>query len=200
MGGENVGTAYAFPMGMKTFWKMDGSRRARLTRNVILGAVVSLLFGGQVVRADQSISVAWNVTAGATGYYFYCGTNSSSYEYQMDAGTNTTITLTGLQEGQTNYLMVVGYNAARMLGTPSSQVTFIVPGCIRFNAVARSGNPAGLSFPVAVGHTYEVQASTNLQSWTNIWQTTTSTSNAWVYYQDPQASSFAELFYRLIMN
>jgi hypothetical protein len=185
---------------MRTIWKFKGSLPARLTRNIFLCALMSCMVIGWTSRASQSVSVAWNAAAGATGYYFYSGTNSGIYTYQMDAGTNTAITLTGLNEGRTNYFKVVGYNAARMLGTSSSELSFIVPGCIHFNAATKSGSPAGLSFPVAVGHTYSVQASTNLQTWATIWQTSMSASNAWVSYQDPQAGSFSSRFYRLIIN
>jgi hypothetical protein len=185
---------------MRTHSNTKGSLPARLARNALLGALLSCLLVGGTSRASQSVSVAWDAAAGATGYYFYSGTNSGAYTYQLDAGTNTAITLTGLKEGQTNYFKVAGYNAARMLGAPSSELSFIVPGCIHFNAATMPGGPASLSFPVAVGHSYSVQASTNLQSWATIWQTSTSISNAWVSYQDPQASNFSSRFSRLIIN
>jgi hypothetical protein len=171
-----------------------------LVRNLILAAVMSCMLHGRTARAAQSVTLAWDPPAGAAGFYVYCGTNSGVYNAQMDTGTNTMVTVTGLTEGHTNYFKVTAYNSARMMGTPSGELSFLVPGCIHFCAATRTGTPASLSFPVAVGHTYEVQASTNLQSWTNLWQTTTCTSNAWVSYQDPQAASYAKRFYRLIMN
>ncbi len=185
---------------MRTLLKINGKWPARLTRNLLLGAVLCSVLPGLTLRAAQNLSVAWNPTAGAAGYYFYCGTNGTNYTSLFDVGTNSTITLTGLTEGRTNNFTVVGYNSARMLGTPAAQMSFIVPGCIRFNAATSAGAPANICFPVAVGHSYQVEASTNLQTWTNIWQTSMSTSNAWVYYQDPQAGSFTMRFYRLILN
>ncbi len=185
---------------MRTFLNAMGNLPARLNRAAFLSAAISCMMTGLTSRASQSVSVAWDAAPGAAGYYFYCGTNSGAYAHQMDTGTNTTITITGLKEGRTNYFKVVGYNAARMPGTPSGELSFIVPGCLHFNCATKSGTPAGLSFPVAVGHWYAVQASTDLQTWATIWQTSTSTSNAWVFYQDSQAGNFSKRFYRLIIN
>ena len=152
------------------------------------------------VLADQTAALAWNApSSGAAGYYVHCGTNSGVYTSMFDAGTNTAVNVSGLKEGQTNYFMVVGYNSARILGTPSPEISYLAPGCLRLGA-RPSTNGAALSFPVAVGHPYSVQASTDLQTWTTLWQSGSSTSNAWVSYFDAQASAYPERFYRLLMN
>jgi hypothetical protein len=57
-----------------------------------------------------------------------------------------------------------------------------------------------LSFPVAPGGSYELQATGDLQSWTNIWQTGTSASNAWVQFADTQTIPAPRRFYRLVMH
>ena len=46
------------------------------------------------------------------------------------------------------------------------------------------------------GHTYKVQASVNLTTWSTIWQTT-STSNAWTQFQDVEGANLKMRFYRL---
>jgi hypothetical protein len=114
-------------------------------------------------------------------------------------GTNTVTTVSGLGEGQTYYFAVTAYNAAGMESSFSPAVTFIVPGILLLTQGTNSGS-FNITFPVAPGHWYEVQASANLASWTNIWQTATMTSNVWVQYSDPQTSLFSNRFYRLILH
>jgi hypothetical protein len=154
------------------------------------------------LRASQSVSLAWNpvTTTPVAGYAVYAGTNVGVYASRFDVGTNIDITLTGLKEGHTNFFAVVAYNSARTESPASPATSYIVPGLVRLAGPSKPGSPATLSFPVAVGHSYQIQASTNFQTWTNIGQTTTSTSNAWFSFQDPQSSSFSKRFYRLIMN
>jgi hypothetical protein len=81
----------------------------------------------------------------------------------------------------------------------SAEVAFIAPGILRLTQGKNSGS-FNIEFPVAPGHWYEVQASVNLKSWTNIGQITTVPSNAWVQFSDPQSSLFSKRFYRLVLH
>ncbi len=171
----------------------------RAVRILTVLAFTFLLAGS--LRASQSVSLAWNpVTTQVSGYAVYMGTNSGVYTSRFDVGTNTDITLTGLKEGHTNFFAVVSYNSARTESTASPATSYIVPGLVQLASPPKSGGHAALSFPVAVGHSYQIMASTNLQTWSNIGQTSVSTSNAWVTFQDPQTGPFARRFYRLVMN
>jgi hypothetical protein len=165
-------------------------------------ALVLVLLSGGLVRASQSASLAWNpvTNSAVAGYAFYLGSTNGIYSSRFDVGTNTNITLTGLQAGSTNYFAVTAYNSARMEGPASVQVSYLVPGLVRLAPPAQRGAPVTVSFPVAAGHWYEIQGSTNLVSWTNLWQTSISTSNAWVSYKDPQSGALSKRFYRLILN
>jgi hypothetical protein len=164
--------------------------------------VAFALISCNAARASQSASLAWapEINSGVAGYAFYVGTNNGVYTSRFDVGTNTDITLTGLKEGSTNYFAVTAYNSARMESPASVQVSYLVPGLVRLAPPAQHGSPVTISFPVAMGQWYELQASTNLVTWTNLWQTSISTSNAWVSYQDPHTSSYSRRFYRLILN
>jgi Fibronectin type III domain len=153
-------------------------------------------------RANQSASLAWNPVSNmpVAGYAIYVGNSSGNYTSRFDVGTNTQITLTGLQEGTTNYFAVTAYNSARLESPVSSAVPYIIPGLVRFAMPTAPGGAGTVSFPVAVGHSYELQASTNLTTWSNLWQTSVYSSNIWVSYQDPKGTSSRERFYRLIMQ
>lgn len=168
----------------------------------ILGLFVFAFVLAGSLRASESVSLAWNpvTTTQVSGYAFYLGNTNGVYASRFDVGTNTAITLTGLKEGQTNFFAVAAYDSARIESAPSQAASYIVPGLVRLVGPPKSGGHATVSFPVAIGHSYQILASTNLQTWTSIGQTTTSTSNAWFSFQDPQTGPFARRFYRLIMN
>jgi hypothetical protein len=175
--------------------------RARtLVRQSVACALV--LVPGGLAHAGQTVTLAWDpVTNHAVvGYALYQGDAGGIYTSRYDAGTNTNFTVTGLTDGFTNYFVTVDYDAALQESPRSGEVAYIVPGLIRLSPPAQPGAPMTIYFPVAVGHSYEIQASTNLLAWTNLWQTAVSTSNAWVSFQDPEAFAFSKRFYRLILN
>lgn len=151
------------------------------------------------MRADQSVTLGWNASTGANvaGYYVYQGASSGNYTSKEDVGTNTVVTVSGLQEGQTNYFAVTAYNVAKMESAFSAQISFIAPGILQ---LTKSSGSFNITFPVAPGHWYEVQASVDLKSWTTISQTATETSNSWIQFSDPQSSQFSKRFYRLVLH
>jgi hypothetical protein len=169
------------------------SRTFRLTSAITLLSLFSF-----AAMATQSVMVGWNAGTDPdiAGYAGYDGTTNGVYSERVDVGTNTSATISGLAAGQTNYFAVAAYNTANMEGTASPALMFIVPGCLKISSVFANG----MSFPVAQGHYYTVQATTNLTTWTNVWQTATASSNAWVSYQDPQAGSLPRRFYRLVLH
>lgn len=77
--------------------------------------------------AQQNVSLAWNTSSGASGYALYLGSASGSYTQRIDVQTNSTVTLSGLASGQTNYFVVTAYNAAGLESPASSQVAFTAP-------------------------------------------------------------------------
>jgi hypothetical protein len=181
------------------FTRAPERRRAAMW---ISAALALAFFLNAPVRADQEASLAWNpvTTTPVSGYAFYVGNVSGVYTNRFDVGTNTEITLSGLKEGKTNYFAVVAYDSARLESPVSPSVPYIVPGLVCFTPPSKPNTGGTISFPVAAGHSYEIQASTDLGPWTNIGQTTVSSSNAWFYFQDPQTGRFTERFFRLIMN
>ena len=167
------------------------------------GTVLFLLifFISNIVRAGQSVTLGWNTSTdtNVAGYYIYYGAASGVYTGKNDVGTNIVATVSGLQEGQTNYFAVTAYNTARMESALSAEVSFIVPGVLQLTKGANSSS-FNINFPVAPGHWYEVQASVDLKSWTTISQTATETSNTWIQLSDPQSSLFSKRFYRLVLH
>lgn len=177
------------------------TKTARLRRLGFSGLLAAGLLLGGGARAGQSVSISWSpsTNSGTAGYLFLLSTNSGAYTSQFDVGTNTTVTITGLREGQTNYFAVAAYDSTGTPGSASPQITYLVPGLVKLTPPS-AGNTAKVTFSAAIGHSYTVQASTNLTSWTNVWSSGPVNSNAWVTWQDPQGTTMSKRFYRLLMQ
>ncbi len=149
--------------------------------------------------SGQSVTLGWNSVSGTNvaGYALYSGTNSGHYTTRLDAGTNTAATVSSLKAGLTYYFAAASYNAAGVESSPSAEIAYLVPGILALTPPSTSGNPMMITFPVAPGHSYTVQASVDLKTWTNLWQSGTSTSNVWVNFHDAQSSGFPKRFYRI---
>ena len=148
--------------------------------------------------ASQSVSLAWDSSpdTNVTGYVLYSGNVSGKYTSRLDVGTNTTTTATGLAEGSTYYFVVTAYNAVGLESGPSNEVGFVVPGLIRLALGGATNAPVRLSFPVAPGRSYALQATADFLSWVTIWQTNC-LSNCWVEFADPDAAFRPLRFYRV---
>jgi uncharacterized membrane protein len=85
------------------------------------------------MQGAQKVILAWNdsVNSGATGYFIYSGSTSGVYTNKTDIGTNTAVTVSGLQEGQTYYFTVTAYNPAKIESAPSDELKHIAPGLLR---------------------------------------------------------------------
>ena len=92
------------------------------------------------VRGSQNVSLTWNASTNpaTAGYLLYCGTVSHSYGSPINVGTNTVITLSGLQAGLTYYFAVCGYNSSGVPGILSNEASFVAPT----NSTNSTGAPA----------------------------------------------------------
>jgi len=112
-------------------------------RRGILTSVMSLgLAVGPLTLAAQSVTLAWNPSpsANVAGYMLYYGTNGTNLDTQMDAGTNTTWTVTGLGPSSTNYFEVTAYDTNDDQSPPSNQIEYTVPNAAQ--TVTVQANPA----------------------------------------------------------
>ncbi len=154
--------------------------------------------GGAPEGGGQSVALAWDPTtsSNAAGYAVYYGQDGTNFENRIDAGTNTTLVVDGLQAGQTNYFAVVAYDAQGVESPNSNVLPYMVPGTLKVVQKPGPQSAAVIGFAVAPGHTYQVQASVNLQTWSTIWQMT-ATNNVWTQFQDAGVVRPPIRFYRL---
>jgi hypothetical protein len=155
---------------------------------------------------DWSASVSPNVA----GYDVYYGTTSGVYSYQIDAGNATSVTIPNLMPGMTYYFVANAYDVEGDHSLFSSEISYTVPGvpgdatgtapALTVVPGANPGSPLSMQFPAQLGHWYEIQASTDLQSWTSIWQSEIADSNVVMQFVDPNAAFFMSRFYRLVIH
>jgi hypothetical protein len=166
------------------------------------GSVVVVVFLSAcgIAKGVSSVSLQWNPNTDPSviGYNLYYGGASRSYTNMIPVGNTTNAVVGGLTEGKTYFFAVTAYDAYGDESDYSDETVYIIPGLLVMTPGTGPGAPVRIQFPVAVDHWYELQASTDLRSWTTIWQITGITNN-WVEYDAPQTSATAQ-FYRLILH
>ncbi len=91
------------------------------TRWRTLCALCFLLLGAAPASA-ATLNLAWDPSAGATGYRIRYGTQSGQYIYTANAGNQTSMQIGGLVDGTAYYFVVVAFNNGGESG-PSMEVS-----------------------------------------------------------------------------
>ena len=80
-------------------------------------------------QASISVSLAWDPSpdTNVVGYALYYGNASGNYPVRVDAGIQTSTTVTGLTAGLTYYFVAVAYTADGVESLPSNEVTYRLP-------------------------------------------------------------------------
>lgn len=75
------------------------------------------------------VTLAWdpNTEPGIAGYKIYWGLSSGNYTGSQDIGNNTSVTITGLDEGKTYYFAATAYNGDGVESDFSSPISYTVP-------------------------------------------------------------------------
>lgn len=164
------------------------------------GVVLATLFACGLARAASSTVLEWspNTDPSIAGYNVYYGGASRDYTNVIDVGASTTALVDGLVEGQTYYFAVTAYTFDGEESDFSDESIFLVPGLLTLIAGSTPAAPMQIRFPVAAGHWYELQRSTDLLTWLTIWQTT-GVANVWVEFDAPISASGAQ-FYRVVLH
>lgn len=110
------------------------------------------------------------------------------------AGNVTTNTISGLASGVT-YFFAITANTAGGLESDFSNEISLVPGLSTVRIHVTSSGQAVLTVKGLIGHTYELQATPDLTTWTVIGAVTVGASGS-ANFTNANASSFPKRFYR----
>ncbi|MGC8490569.1 MAG: InlB B-repeat-containing protein, partial [Syntrophobacteraceae bacterium] len=108
--------------------------------------IISLtLFATPSRGATTQAVLAWNASTDSSviGYNVYVGTQSGNYQTPINAGNNTTYTVTGLSDSQTYYFAVTAYSSSQE--SPYSQelvCDFITAGTASNGQITPAGTTA----------------------------------------------------------
>ena len=186
--------------------RFNSSARLVAARNGVAVAVAFLaMLTPATASAERAVTLAWerNPDPAAIGYYVYSQEENSSAT-RINVASLTKWTIPGLKEGMRYTFKVTAYNAAGLESTPSNEAAFVVPVTLHLLPGSTTVAAKRLQFPMAPGHWYELQASTNLTAWSTIWQTPVASAYAWTEFQDANSTvgakkgaSLPKRFYRL---
>lgn len=173
-----------------------------MQKRVLVLFVLLATLAGLHRAIARNLTLAWNPSTDSSvvGYNLYYGTSSGDYTSKITVGNVTTATVSNLVAGTTYYFSATAYNANGVESNFSNETKFIVPGVLTLAPGATASGAPTIRFPVEPDHWYEVQATSDFQSWTTIFQTTVASTNEWVEFTDPNAASFRSRFYRLVLH
>jgi len=114
-----------------------GSSRRVSASRILVGNAVSEIIRSRPLRlaallaatafpnAATALNVAWNPNpeADIAGYQLSYGTSSGSHTNLIDAGLNTSVAVSGLQEGTTYYFVVTATNRSGLTSVKSAEVS-----------------------------------------------------------------------------
>jgi PKD repeat protein len=89
-----------------------------------LKVVAAAMAAGFTAPNLAAQSLAWDPSAGATGYSLHVGYSSRTYEYAVDAGASTSLPLPPLAAGRTHYFAVSAYDDSGRRSGFSNEVVF----------------------------------------------------------------------------
>ena len=149
----------------------------------------------------SSVTLAWNPSTdpSVAGYIVYEGVVSQNYTNSFDVGNTTSATISQLVPGTTYYFAVAAYDTNHVQSLLSPEVSYLVPNNGPNLQITMTVNSQPLLTGNApAGYTYNVQASHDLTTWTNI-ASITAGSNGSLRFTDTNAAGSLN-FYRLLQT
>jgi hypothetical protein len=143
-----------------------------------------------------SIPLSWDASSSlaVVGYRVYYGTTSGNYETSIVVGNVTSNTVSGLASGVTYFFAVTAYTAAGLESAFSSEIS-VVPGLPTLQIRVLATGPTILNVRGLIGHTYDIQGTSDLKTWAVIGTVTVGVGGS-VSFTNSNAGNFARRFYR----
>jgi len=152
-------------------------------------------------QAERSVTLAWDRSQGSsvTGYYVYVLEENSTTPTRVTVGNTNQTTIPNLKEGLRYSFTVTAFNSVGE-STPSNGALFVVPVPVSLASTRPTNGLQTIQFQGAPGRSYDLQASTDLQTWTTIWQTGAIETYGPISFQDLDSGMLTQRFYRLLVR
>jgi hypothetical protein len=152
-----------------------------------------------LARAQANVTLSWNPISSplVTGFNIYYGSASGVYTNKINAGKNTSLTISNLTVGSTYYFASTTYSTAGAESALSTSVAYTVPA--PFPSVQINVSTAKqfvLTVMGIAGHTNQIQATQDFKTWTVIGSVTVGTGGS-ATFTDTNAPNFPCRFYRV---
>jgi len=161
----------------------------------LLWAFSTLVVSG----ASPQVTLAWNLSrdVNVAGYRVHYGVVSRSYTNMISVGLSAKCTVSNLTEGTTYFFSVTAVDALGVESDFSNEVSFTVPFTPpSLRLVIPPTKQIVLLITGQRGHSYEVQASANLSTWSTVGIVTLN-SGVTTSFTDSSATGQPARFYRL---
>ena len=184
--------------------ELNWNPRAVRLSSVLAGILSLALFYspahafGALAAPSYSVTLAWDPSPGpgVAGYRIYYGATSGNYTNSVTVGNVTTSTIPDLVSGAMYFITTKAYNAAGVESLFSNEIFYIVPGGEATLQITMAvDKQAALVVTGKSGHTYEIETSANLTSWSVV-GTVTLGAGGTASFTDASAPGYAKRFYR----
>jgi Fibronectin type III domain len=156
-----------------------------------------LLFQGPALATD-SVTFGWapNPEPDIAGYRIHYGAASRLYTQVIDTGNATTATIGGLVDGTTYYFALSAYNTVGLESGLTGELVYEAPVTLAPLQIHMTApRQALITVNGPAGHTYDIQASTDLANWATIASVTIG-ANGSAVFSDNNPPSRTKRFYR----
>lgn len=139
-----------------------------IAKAVYTVAMVAVFFLVSLATAHAAqVTLAWDASnpgTGVTGYHVVYGQASKSYTTHLDAGSNTQLLVTGLEEAKTYYFAVHAHNTDDTVSSVNStELSYTVPSAAPAPSI--SATPLSGAAPLAVTFAGSSTGSVTTWSW-----------------------------------
>ena len=180
-----------------------GSQHGLSWRLALAGRLAMLLLLAFAVcppaRAGQSVFLSWapSPDSAVAGYKIYYGGSSGNYTNFILAGNVTNSIISGLNGGNTYYFAGTALDGSGGESGFSTEVSYsLPPAALKLALTMAGGGRFQLAGTGLAGHTYEIQATTDLVAWETI-GTQTPDANGLFGFMDENAPNYPMRFYRV---
>jgi hypothetical protein len=168
--------------------------------------VLLTLFGHvQALALDAetaSVTVAWDPSPseGVMGYVVYVGTESRTYTRSIPTGSETSCVIDNLIRGVTYYIAVTAVDSTGLESDFSEELEYTPPPAEVTPPITLTFSQTGsvsLSSTGTVAREYDVLASQDLLTWTNLARIAAGPDGE-INFTDDQAPDFSKRFYQFV--